>query len=125
MGDITIRANRSFYADFTQPYIESGIVMVVPIQDKNKKSAWVFLKPLTWDLWVTSAGFFIFIGFLIWVLEHKTNEDFAGSSPQQVGTSFWFSFSIMVFAHSNFSLFSLFLHVFTLHYIKLGFRLAD
>ena len=101
VGDITIRENRSKYVDFTLPYTESGIVMVVPIKEKKNKSAWVFLEPLTWDLWVTSSCFFVFIGFVVWVLEHRINEDFRGPPAYQVGTSFWFSFSTMVFAHST------------------------
>ncbi|KAF3446142.1 hypothetical protein FNV43_RR11321 [Rhamnella rubrinervis] len=99
VGDITIRENRSKYVDFMLPYTESGVVMVVPIKDKKSKSAWVFLEPLTWDLWVTSSCFFVFIGFVVWVLEHRINEDFRGPPLHQVGTSFWFSLSTLVFAH--------------------------
>ena len=103
VGDTTIIANRSLYVDFTLPYTESGVSIIVPIIDKRSKNAWVFLKPLTWDLWVTSACFFVFIGFVIWVLEHRVNEDFRGPPSNQVGTILWFSFSTMVFAQSNFS----------------------
>ncbi|PRQ31849.1 putative periplasmic binding protein-like I [Rosa chinensis] len=99
VGDATIRANRTLYVDFAMPYTESGVVMVVPIIDSRTKNAWVFLHPLTWDLWMTTLGFFIFIGFVIWVLEHRINEDFRGPPSHQVGTSFWFSFSTMVFSH--------------------------
>ncbi|XP_050160058.1 glutamate receptor 2.8-like isoform X1 [Malus sylvestris] len=99
VGDITIRANRSLFVDFTMPYTESGVVMVVPIRDTRSKNAWVFLKPLTWDLWLTTLCFFIFIGFVIWVLEHRINEDFRGPPSHQISTSFWFSFSTMVFSH--------------------------
>ncbi|XP_068313004.1 glutamate receptor 2.9-like [Pyrus communis] len=99
VGDITIRANRSLYVDFTLPYTESGVSMIVPIKDNKSKNAWVFLKPLTWGLWVTSGCSFIFIGFVVWVLEHRINEDFRGPPHHQIGTSFWFSFSTMVFAH--------------------------
>ncbi|KAJ0030050.1 hypothetical protein Pint_12576 [Pistacia integerrima] len=99
VGDTTIVGNRSRFVDFTLPYTESGVSMVVPIKDNNKKNAWVFLKPLTWDLWMTSTCFFLFIGFVIWVLEHRINEDFRGPPEHQVGTSFWFSFSTMVFSH--------------------------
>ncbi|TQD70319.1 hypothetical protein C1H46_044147 [Malus baccata] len=99
VGDITIRANRSSYVDFTLPYTESGVSMIVPIKDNKSKNAWVFLKPLTWDLWATSGCFFIFIGFVVWVLEHRINEDFRGPPHHQIGTSFWFSFSTMVFSH--------------------------
>ncbi|XP_021903110.1 glutamate receptor 2.7-like [Carica papaya] len=98
VGDTTILANRSWFVDFTLPYTDSGVSMVVSIKDNKEKHAWAFLTPLTWDLWVTSACFFVFIGFVIWVLEHRINEDFRGPLEHQVGTSFWFSFSTMVFA---------------------------
>ncbi|KAL9442813.1 hypothetical protein AB3S75_016221 [Citrus x aurantiifolia] len=98
VGDTTIVFNRSNYVDFTLPYTESGVSMIVPIKDSKKRNAWVFLQPLTWDLWVTSGCFFIFIGFVVWVLEHRVNEDFRGPARHQVGTSFWFSFSTMVFS---------------------------
>ncbi|XP_059659146.1 glutamate receptor 2.7-like [Cornus florida] len=99
VGDTTIIANRSLYVDFTLPYTESGVSMIVPIKDKKIKNAWVFLKPLTWDLWVITFCSFVFIGFVIYVLEHRINEDFRGPPSHQVGTIFWFSFSTMVFAH--------------------------
>ncbi|KAM6559207.1 hypothetical protein CsatA_028446 [Cannabis sativa] len=101
VGDITIRANRSLYVDFTLPYTESGVYMIVPIKDDRSYNAWAFLKPLTWDLWVTSGCFFIFIGFVVWVLEHRVNEEFRGPPHHQIGTSFWYSFSTMIFAHKE------------------------
>ncbi|KAJ1380976.1 Solute-binding protein family 3/N-terminal domain of MltF [Sesbania bispinosa] len=56
VGDTTIIANRSNYVDFTMPYTESGVTMVVLVKDNRKKNAWAFLKPLTWDLWGTSLA---------------------------------------------------------------------
>ncbi|GAU26660.1 hypothetical protein TSUD_314370 [Trifolium subterraneum] len=99
VGDVTIIANRSNYADFTMPYTESGVTMVVSMKDKRKKNAWTFLKPLTWDLWVASTCSLLFIGFVVWILEHRVNNDFRGSPSHQIGTSLWFSFSTMVYAH--------------------------
>ncbi|KAJ8758711.1 hypothetical protein K2173_000432 [Erythroxylum novogranatense] len=99
VADSTIRLNRSYYVDFTLPYTESGVSMIVPVKDDKNKNVWVFLKPWTWDLWVACFCFFVFIGFVVWVLEHRINEEFRGPAVYQVGTSFWFSFSIMVFAH--------------------------
>ncbi|KAM7459658.1 hypothetical protein LguiA_036652 [Lonicera macranthoides] len=101
VGDTTIVANRSNYVDFTLPYTESGVSLIVPIKDNRRKNAWVFLKPLTWDLWVTSFCSFVFIGFVIWILEHRINEDFRGPPSHQVGMIFYFSFSTMVFAHKE------------------------
>ncbi|KAF5936362.1 hypothetical protein HYC85_027491 [Camellia sinensis] len=99
VGDTTIIASRSQYVDFSLPYTESGVSMMVPIRDNRRKNAWVFLKPLTWELWVTSFCSFIFVGFVVWVLEHRINEDFRGPPSHQMGSIFWFSFSTMVFAH--------------------------
>ncbi|KAF8013322.1 hypothetical protein BT93_I1231 [Corymbia citriodora subsp. variegata] len=98
VGDTTIIANRSLYVDFTLPYTESGGAMLVPFKDNKSKKAWVFLKPLTWDLWLTTMCFFVFIALVVWTLEHRINDDFRGPTTHQVGTSFWFSFSTMVFA---------------------------
>ncbi|KAF3947220.1 hypothetical protein CMV_026617 [Castanea mollissima] len=100
-ADTTIIANRSNYVDFTLPYTESGVTMVVPIKDNDRKNAWVFLKPLTWDLWITSGIFFVFIGFVVWVLEHRINEEFRGPPSHEIGTSLWYSFSTMVFAQKE------------------------
>ncbi|XP_028807072.1 glutamate receptor 2.7-like [Neltuma alba] len=117
VGDVTIIANRSEYVDFTLPYTESGVTMVVPVKDKRKKNAWAFLKPLTWDLWVTIACSFVFVGFVVWVLEHRINGHFRGPPLHQIGTCLWFSFSTMVFAHrekvvSNLSRFVVIIWVF-------------
>ncbi|KAG2663781.1 hypothetical protein I3760_16G049100 [Carya illinoinensis] len=98
VGDTTILANRSKFVDFTLPFTESGVSMVVPLRDNRRKNAWVFLKPLSWDLWMTSGCFFVFIGFVVWLLEHRVNEDFRGRCSHQIGTSLWYAFSTMVFA---------------------------
>ncbi|KAL6227947.1 hypothetical protein ACLB2K_001901 [Fragaria x ananassa] len=68
--------------------------MIVPIKDKRSKNTWVFLKPWTLELWVTSGCFFVFIGFVVWVLEHRVNDDFRG--PRE---AVFFSLSTVVFAH--------------------------
>ncbi|XP_021852375.1 glutamate receptor 2.8 [Spinacia oleracea] len=105
VGDITIRAKRSLHVDFTLPYTESGVVMIVPMKSNKKIRAWLFVKPLTWELWVAAFCSFIFIAFVVWVLEHRINEDFRGPPGHQAGTSLYYSFSTLVFSHS-FNVFS-------------------
>ncbi|KAF2569636.1 hypothetical protein F2Q68_00027659 [Brassica cretica] len=101
VGDITITSNRSSYVDFTLPYTESGVSMIVPVRSNKNKNAWVFLKPWSLDLWITTGCFFVFIGFVVWLFEHRVNTDFRGPPHHQIGTSVCFSFSTMVFAHQN------------------------
>ncbi|KAI4323941.1 hypothetical protein L6164_023512 [Bauhinia variegata] len=86
VGDTTIRAERSLYVDFMVPFTENEATFIVPIKQKRVKDACVFLKPLTWELWVTSVCFFVFIGFVVWLLERGVNkEEFRGSPSDQVG----------------------------------------
>ncbi|PRQ37558.1 putative periplasmic binding protein-like I [Rosa chinensis] len=117
VGDTTIVANRSIYVDFTLPYSESGVSMIVLTEDSESNSLWIFLKPLSLGLWLTTGIAFILTGFVIWVLEHRENTEFRGPPQQQLGMIFWFSFSTLVFAHrekvvNNWSRFVLIVWVF-------------
>ncbi|KAL5198118.1 hypothetical protein ABZP36_001630 [Zizania latifolia] len=98
VGDISIVTNRTRVVDFTQPYVESGLVIVTAVREKPS-SAWAFLKPFTGEMWAVTGGFFLFVGAVVWVLEHRSNADFRGSPRNQLVTVFWFSFSTMFFAH--------------------------
>ncbi|XP_078437575.1 glutamate receptor 2.8-like [Wolffia australiana] len=101
VGDVTITANRSNYVDFTLPYLPSGIRMIVPLRDDWSGSAWRFLEPLSWKLWIVTGGFVIFTGFVVWVLEHRFNDAFRNSIKDQVGTTSYFIFSTLVYHHKE------------------------
>lgn len=98
VGDITIVTNRTRIVDFTQPYMESGLVIVAPVKEE-KSNPWAFLKPFTFEMWFVTAVFFLFVGAVVWILEHRINEEFRGPPSQQIMTIFWFSFSTMFFSH--------------------------
>ncbi|RWR75368.1 glutamate receptor 2.7-like protein [Cinnamomum micranthum f. kanehirae] len=98
VGDLTIIANRSQYVDFTLPYTESGVTMLV-LANNNRKTTWIFLKPLSWDLWLMTGAAFVFTGTVVWAIEHRINNDFRGPIADQFGIMLWFSFSTLVFAH--------------------------
>ena len=88
VGDITIVTNRTRFVDFTQPYIESGLVIVAPVKPRNS-SAWAFLKPFSGWMWLVTGAFFLFVGAVVWILEHRINTEFRGSPRQQLVTIFW------------------------------------
>ncbi|KAJ0091276.1 hypothetical protein Patl1_14393 [Pistacia atlantica] len=46
-------------------------------------------KPLNWNLWLTSAIGFAVTGFVVWVLEHRTNTEFRGPIKHQLGKTLW------------------------------------
>lgn len=94
VGDIAIVTNRTKIVDFTQPYISTGLVIVAPIRNSDS-SAWVFLKPFTWEMWAVTAASFVIIAVVIWILEHRVNDDFRGPPKRQIITMFLFSMSTL------------------------------
>ncbi|KAF2591758.1 hypothetical protein F2Q70_00042098 [Brassica cretica] len=86
------------FVDFTQPFIESGLVVVAPVK-AAKSSPWSFLKPFTIEMWAVTGAFFLFVGAIVWILEHRFNHEFRGPPRRQLITIFWFSFSTMFFSH--------------------------
>lgn len=94
MGDITIVTNRTRIVDFTQPYMESGLVVVAPVR-KVKSSAWAFLKPFTLQMWIVTGSFFLLVGFAVWILEHRINSEFRGPPSQQFMTILWLVFLLL------------------------------
>lgn len=88
VGDITIITERTKMVDFTQPYVESGLVVVAPVR-KLGSSYMAFLRPFTPQMWLIAAASFLIVGAVIWFLEHKHNDDFRGPPRRQVMTTFW------------------------------------
>jgi len=100
IGDVAILANRWKIVDFTQPYVESGLVVVVPARQIHS-NAWAFLRPFTVELWCTTGAFFLIIGVVVWILEHRSNQEFRGHPKDQVSNVLWFTFSTMFFSHGE------------------------
>ncbi|KAF0901997.1 hypothetical protein E2562_011825 [Oryza meyeriana var. granulata] len=102
VGDVTITAERTSHADFTMPYTESGVSMLVLTENDSKSTIqWVFLKPLTMELWFATVIFFLFTGIVIWMIEHPRNLEYQGSSSRQFSTALYFSFSTLTFSHGH------------------------
>ncbi|KAF6144232.1 hypothetical protein GIB67_004905 [Kingdonia uniflora] len=83
VGDITIVTNRTKIVDFTQPFIGSGLVVVSPVKGINS-SAWAFLKPFSVQMWCVTGAFFLLVGAVVWILEHRINPEFCGLPSQHL-----------------------------------------
>ncbi|KMZ65154.1 Glutamate receptor [Zostera marina] len=94
VGDIAIVASRTLLVDFTQPFMDSGLVIIAPFRKINV-NAWAFLRPFSVQLWSVIGFLFLFVGLVIWILEHRVNEDFRGPPRRQITTVIWFSLSTM------------------------------
>lgn len=79
--------------DFTQPYIESGLVVVAPVK-KSSSNAWAFLRPFTPTMWAVTGSFFLLIGAVVWTLEHRRNDEFRGPPRKQIATILWLVYTL-------------------------------
>ncbi|GFY86308.1 glutamate receptor 3.3 [Actinidia rufa] len=98
VGDIAIVTNRTKIVDFTQPYAASGLVVVAPFR-KSSTGAWAFLRPFSPLMWGVTVAFFVVVGIVVWILEHRMNDEFRGPPKQQFITLLWFSASTLCFSH--------------------------
>ncbi|XP_059637065.1 glutamate receptor 2.8-like isoform X1 [Cornus florida] len=98
VGDITMRADRWKIVDFSIPFTEAGMSLVVPVKPQAP-NAWMFLTPFTMELWVTTCAILLYTMFIVWLLEHRSNPEFRGPWKDQLGNILWFTFSSLFFAH--------------------------
>ncbi|KAL9315613.1 hypothetical protein ACSQ67_016614 [Phaseolus vulgaris] len=96
VGDTSIMAYRYHLVDFSQPYVESGIDMVVTEQPAKLKETWIFLEAFTKDMWIMMAALHIFVGFVIWLIERQVNAELKG-----LGSMLWFLVTVIFYAHSK------------------------
>ncbi|KAK4428986.1 Glutamate receptor 2.7 [Sesamum alatum] len=73
VGDTEIMADRYVYAEFSQPYIESGLVMVVTVKPGVKESRFIALSPFSKTMWIQLAGLSMSTGAIIWLRENIKN----------------------------------------------------
>ncbi|KAF2287349.1 hypothetical protein GH714_039701 [Hevea brasiliensis] len=95
VGDIAIVANRFEYAEFTVPYTESELVMVVPLRSKSSSKAWLFARPFTKAMWILIFTINVYNGFVVWLIERNHCSDLRGSFLNQMGTLVSLSFTTL------------------------------
>jgi len=106
VGDITILANRSNMVDFTLPYTGSGFKMLVTVQHGRQQTMWIFVKPFSWDLWLSIVIISTFIGVSILVMERNVNaptdqEGLPNRKKLSPATILWFPISQAILPESN------------------------
>ncbi|XP_054795341.1 glutamate receptor 2.9-like [Prosopis cineraria] len=74
IGDVTIVANRTNCVDFTLPYLDSSVSMVVKVRS-DTKSRWILFKPFDWLLWLILGVIFVGATVIVIILEKKTKAD--------------------------------------------------
>ncbi|KAK1371881.1 Glutamate receptor [Heracleum sosnowskyi] len=95
-GDLTISEEKLKRVDFSQPYTETGLVLIVPIRSKLPSQMWLFMKPFTTEMWGLIIAITIYNGLTVWLIERSHNDEFrSGTVWNQIGTLFWLAFSTL------------------------------
>ncbi|XP_062094428.1 glutamate receptor 2.7-like [Humulus lupulus] len=102
VGDVSIVADRYKHAEFTLPYTQTGLVMIVPVRSKTSNRAWLFLKPFTMSMWLFIVIVNIYNGFVVWLIERNYCPQLKDSPIlDQIGTLFWLAFSTLFSLHGD------------------------
>ncbi|KAM7515397.1 hypothetical protein LguiA_004980 [Lonicera macranthoides] len=88
VGDITIFTKRLRTVDFTVAYMESELVIVARVE-KVSPTTWAFLKPFTVEMWCVTGAAFVFVGTVIWILEHQVNRQDTVSTLGRLVMMLW------------------------------------
>ncbi|XP_028223145.1 glutamate receptor 2.7-like [Glycine soja] len=92
VGDVSIVSTRYEYASFTQPYTETGLMMIVPIKSKTGDRTWLFMKPFTKRMWILILFIIVYNGFVVWIIERNHRPEPEGPILQQTTTMLLLAF---------------------------------
>ncbi|CAL9157330.1 unnamed protein product [Musa hybrid cultivar] len=99
VGDITILAKRAVNATFTEPFLSSGLSMLVPV--KPNHTPWMLTKPFTKEVWFLILVTLVYTAGVVWYLERESNPEFHSTPWVQLGATLWLILSSIFFAHGE------------------------
>lgn len=76
--------------------------MVVPKRLEWSKNIWIFIKPFSWDLWLTILAASIVTGCAVYILEcHHADQTQQSAPTKYIETILWLPLSSLYYAESN------------------------
>ncbi|CAB4277407.1 unnamed protein product [Prunus armeniaca] len=101
VDEVAIVSRRYEHAEFTQPYTEAGLVMIVPVMSKTCNKAWLFMRPFTKPMWALIGAINVYNGFVVWLIERNHCSELKGSVLNQIGSLIWLSFTTLFSLHGG------------------------
>ncbi|XP_022961655.1 glutamate receptor 2.7-like isoform X4 [Cucurbita moschata] len=96
IGDFGIVAHRLQYVEFSEPYLENAVVMIVKEKPLEWTQLWLFMKAFNAQMWLIMLSMHIFVSSVIWLIEREHNDALRG-----FGNMLWFSVSVLFYAHGE------------------------
>ena len=95
-----IVAERFQSGEFSQPYSDPGLQMLITAKTKNINRAWVFTKPFSTSLWILIGVINIYNGLVVWLIERNYEQDRnaeirRGSLLNQIGYMLYSAFKTL------------------------------
>ncbi|KAJ6433518.1 hypothetical protein OIU84_017247 [Salix udensis] len=100
VADTAIVAKRFQSGDFSQPYADPGLQMLITAKTKNINRAWVFTKPFSTSMWISIGVINIYNGLVVWLIERNYEQDRnaeirRGSLLNQIGYMLYSAFKTL------------------------------
>ncbi len=116
VGDVAIVAKRYRHAEFTIPYTESGLLMIVPVRPQTSNRGWLFVKPFTNAMWALIGAIIVYNGFVVWLIERNHCPALRGSPLNQIGALLCLGFTTLFSLQGIFEILLFLLSYFTTHF---------
>lgn len=99
VGDICIISDRFEHVEFTQPYLNSGLQMVVAVEEDRRREKWMFMKAFSRDMWIQLVFMHFSVCSVVCIIEiqHGRNREL----EEGFGVMLWFSLTTLFFAQSK------------------------
>ncbi|KAJ6379338.1 hypothetical protein OIU76_016043 [Salix suchowensis] len=94
VADTAIVAHRFQCGDFSQPYADSGLQMLIFVRTKNINRAWLFTKPFSASMWITIGVINIYNGLVVWLIERNA-EIRRGNLLKEIGYMLYSAFKTL------------------------------
>ena len=103
VGGIVITAKRSHLVEYSQPYAELRLMMVVKKKGNELNEVLWFMMSFTREMWLSMVAMTVFTGFVVWLIEHRTwnNESADSQACRQVEAVFCFPLALLFNEHSK------------------------
>ncbi|PWA54331.1 ionotropic glutamate receptor, metazoa, Periplasmic binding protein-like I [Artemisia annua] len=103
IGDKEITADRYKCAEFSQPFMETRLEMVVLVKRDTMKDGFIYLYAFTTKMWIVYLLMTVGTVSVVWLNEHvHGNEDFEASSTfEYITKMLWFTIAILSLSHSK------------------------
>ncbi|EDO30203.1 predicted protein, partial [Nematostella vectensis] len=83
---LTISPERQKVIDFTQPYMDLGLTVLIKPDPTEEKNPFAILRPFRYDLWMAIGGTMIIVGFFLWLFSTFSPFGFYGRCVQKCHT---------------------------------------